>query len=291
MTSADLPREAVAAAVLAALREDLGGEGDITSDAVVPEVETATAVIVARDAGVLAGVPVAKECFSRVNARLRPLLADGERIGAGTEVARVGGALRAILAAERTALNFLGRLSGIATQAARFVEAVAGTGAVVRDTRKTTPGLRVLEKYAAAVGGVIPHRMGLFDGLFIKDNHVAAAGGVAEAIRRSRAARPGASLICEVESPAQAEEAAAAGAEEVLLDNMGLEAMKDAVARVDGRAHVEASGGIALENARAVAETGVDSISAGAITTGARWLDLSLEVEETMELPMLPEEG
>jgi nicotinate-nucleotide pyrophosphorylase (carboxylating) len=218
-------------------------------------------------------------------------MADGERIETGTVVARVGGALRAILAAERTALNFLGRLSGIATQAARFVEAVAGTGTVVRDTRKTTPGLRVLEKYAAAVGGAVPHRMGLFDGLFIKDNHVAAAGGVDEAIRRARAARPGTPLICEVETPAQAEEAVLAGAEEVLLDNMDLAQMKDAVARVGGRARVEASGQITLENARAVAETGVDSLSAGAITRDAPWVDLSLEVEETMELPMLPEEG
>ncbi|HEX6261931.1 MAG TPA: carboxylating nicotinate-nucleotide diphosphorylase, partial [Actinomycetota bacterium] len=193
------------------------------------------------------------------------------------------------LAAERTALNFLGRLSGVATQAARFVEAVGGTGVVVRDTRKTTPGLRALEKYAAALGGVTPHRAGLFDGILIKDNHVAAAGGVAAAVRAAKAARPDLRVECEVETPEEAEAAVAAGAEEVLLDNMPLEAMREAVARVAGRAQLEASGGVTLENARAVAETGVDALSSGAITHGGSWLDLSLEVLEDVDLPA--EEG
>ncbi|HEX6208448.1 MAG TPA: carboxylating nicotinate-nucleotide diphosphorylase, partial [Actinomycetota bacterium] len=190
---------------------------------------------------------------------------------------------------ERTALNFLGRLSGVATQAARFVEAVGGTGVVVRDTRKTTPGLRSLEKYAAALGGVTPHRAGLFDGILIKDNHVAAAGGVAEAVRAAKASRPDLRVECEVETPEEAEAAVGAGAEEVLLDNMPLEAMREAVARVAGRARLEASGGVTLENARAVAETGVDALSSGAITHGAPWLDLSLEVLEDVDLPA--EEG
>lgn len=285
----DLPREVVAAAALAALREDLGAEGDVTSAAVIPEVQTARARIVARSSGVLAGLPLAKECFSRVNARFRSLKEEGERLAAGDEVAFVGGALRAILAAERTALNFLGRLSGVATQASRFVDAVRGTGVVVRDTRKTTPGLRALEKYAAQLGGVTLHRAGLFDGMFIKDNHVAAAGNVAEAVRRAREARPDLPVICEVETPEQAEEAASAGAADVLLDNMSLEAVREAVARVAGRARVEASGGVTLETARAVAETGVDALSAGAITHAAPWIDLSLEVLEDVELPR--EEG
>jgi nicotinate-nucleotide pyrophosphorylase (carboxylating) len=279
----------VATAVLGALREDLGAEGDVTSTAVIPEVQTARARIVARSAGLLAGLPLAKECFSRVNARFRPSKEDGDRLAPGDEVAIVGGALRAILAAERTALNFLGRLSGVATQASRFVEAVRGTGVVVRDTRKTTPGLRLLEKYAAELGGATPHRAGLFDGVFIKDNHVAAAGGVAEAVRRAKAARPDLPVVCEVETPDQAEEAASAGAEDVLLDNMSLEAMRAAVERVGGRARVEASGGVTLDTARAVAETGVDALSSGAITHAAPWIDLSLEVLEDVDLPA--EEG
>ena len=290
MTHPDLPREVVAAAVLTALREDLGAEGDITSDAVIPEVETGRAVIVAKARGVLAGVPLAKECFSRVNARFRARMEDGDTLEPGSVVAHVGGALRAILAAERTALNFLGRLSGVATTARAFVEAVRGTDVEVRDTRKTTPGLRVLEKYASAVGGAVPHRTGLFDGVLVKDNHVTVAGSVAEAVRRAREARPGVRLICEVESPEQADEAVEAGADEVMLDNMDPDAMREAVRRVAGRALVEASGGVTLETAAVIAATGVDALSAGAITHAAPWLDLSLEVQETMELPALPEE-
>lgn len=285
----DLDRETIARAALTALEEDLGRPGDVTSEAVIPEEATARARIVSRSSGVLAGLPVAKEVFSRVGARLKPELAEGEGLEPGDVVAVVGGALRSILAAERTALNFLGRLSGIATTAARFVEAVAGTRCEVRDTRKTTPGLRRLEKYAAAVGGCRTHREGLFDGLFVKDNHVAAAGSVTEAIRRARAARPEDPLIVEVESVAEAEESVAAGAQEVLLDNMTVEELKEAVARVGGRARLEASGGVTLENARAVAETGVDSLSAGAITHGAAWLDFSLEVEPDRGLPEEPE--
>lgn len=283
-----LDRETVARAVLAALEEDLGGEGDITSEAVIPEEQTARAVLVSRSAGVIAGLPVAKEVFSRCGARLRPRLSDGDQVSDGDVVAVAGGALRSVLAAERTALNFLGRLSGVATQAARFVDAVGGL-AQVRDTRKTTPGLRRLEKYAAEVGGASPHRVGLFDGLFIKDNHVAAAGGVAEAIARARGARPGVPMIVEVETPADALVAAEAGAEEVLLDNMTIDELRESVALVGGRARLEASGGVTLANARAIAETGVDSISTGAITHAAPWLDLALEVEDDVELPFEPD--
>lgn len=290
MTAVPPPeKEAVARAVLAALQEDLGALGDVTSQAVIPEEETARAVILARSEGVLCGLPVAKEVFSRVGARLRPAMEEGAGLRPGAEVAVVGGALRAILAAERTALNFLGRLSGVATQARRFVDAVAGTGAVVRDTRKTTPGLRALEKYAARVGGAQNHRRGLFDAILLKDNHVAAVGGVVAAVRRGKDARPDLPLIVEVETPEEAEAAAAAGAEEVLLDNMAPETMRQAVARVRGRARLEASGGVTLETVRAVAETGVDTISAGGITHAATWLDFSLEVQPDVALPEEPD--
>jgi nicotinate-nucleotide pyrophosphorylase (carboxylating) len=273
-----LSREDILRVVVPALEEDLGRDGDVTSAAVIAEEATASAVVLSRSDGVVAGLPVAKEVFGRVGARIRPAVSDGDRIEPGRRVAEVGGPLRAILAAERTALNFLGRLSGVATEAARYVAAVEGTGVRVRDTRKTTPGLRVVEKEAARIGGCEIYRTGLFQGLFLKDNHVAAAGGVAEAVRRARRARPDLRVLVEVETPEQAEEAVAAGAEEVLLDNMGLEELKETVARVGGRARLEASGGITLENVRAVAETGVDAVSVGAITHAAPWLDFSLEV-------------
>jgi nicotinate-nucleotide pyrophosphorylase (carboxylating) len=282
-------KEAVARPVLAALEEDLGVAGDLTSEAVIPEEATARAAIVSRSEGVVCGLPVAKEVFSRVGARLRPRIEEGATVRPDDEVAVVGGALRAILAAERTALNFLGRLSGVATQARRFVDALEGTEVTVRDTRKTTPGLRALEKYAARIGGAENHRMGLFDALFVKDNHVAAAGGVAEAVRRARAAHPELPLIVEVETPEEAEAAAGAGATEILLDNMEPDAMREAVARVGGRALVEASGGVTLETIRDIAATGVDTISAGAITHGATWLDFSLELQPEVALPEEPE--
>lgn len=275
----ELDREVVRRAAALALGEDLGGAGDVTSAAVVEEGGETRAGIEARSGGTLAGSPVAAEVFAQTGARFLRLARDGDVIVPGQVIARVEGPLRAILAAERTALNFLGRLSGVATQAARFVAAVGDTGVRVRDTRKTTPGLRALEKYAASVGGCDVHRMGLFEGMFLKDNHVAAAGGVTEAVRRAREARPDLPVLVEVETPEQAEEAVRAGAEQLLLDNMTLEQVRRTVARVGGRARLEASGGITLENARAVAETGVEAISAGAITHGAPWLDFSLEVE------------
>lgn len=277
----ELDRETILGAVLRALEEDLGREGDVTSDTVIPEEETAAGVITTRSAGILCGIPVAKEVFSRVACRLRALAKDGDRVRPGDEVAEVGGALRSILAAERTALNFLGRMSGVATEASRYVEAVAGTGVSVRDTRKTSPGLRALEKYAAAVGGCEIHRMGLFEGIFLKDNHIRASGGVAEAVRRARDGRPDLPVLVEVETPEEAEEAVAAGADEILLDNMEVEALKESVMRVGGRARLEASGGITLENVRAIADTGVDAVSSGAITHDARWLDFTLHLKES----------
>lgn len=286
-----LDRETVAEAVLRALAEDLGEEGDVSSAAVIPEERTARASIVSRSEGVLAGLPVAKEVFSRLGARMRTRMKDGDRVGPGDVVAEAGGALAAILGAERTALNFLGRLSGVATRTAAYVEAVAGTGAAVRDTRKTTPGLRALEKYAVGVGGGEPHRTGLHQGVFLKDNHVLAVGGVGEAVRRARAARPDLPLLVEVETPEAAEEAVEAGATDVLLDNMSPAELRDAVGRIGGRARVEASGGITLERVRAVAETGVDAVSAGDITHGAPWLDYSLEVQPEADLPEEPEPG
>lgn len=285
----ELEREVVADAVLRALAEDLGEEGDVSSAAVIPEEQTARAVIVSRSEGVLAGMAAAKEAFSRVGARLRLRKRDGDPVAPGDVVAEAGGGLGAILAAERTALNFLGRLSGVATRASAYVEAVRGTGVAVRDTRKTTPGLRALEKHAARVGGCEPHRMGLHEGVFLKDNHVVAAGGVAEAVRRARRARPDLPLLVEVETPDQAEEAVAAGATDVLLDNMGPGEMKESVRRVDGRARVEASGGITLDTVRAAAESGVDAVSVGDLTHGAPWLDFSLDVQPDADLPDEPE--
>lgn len=275
----ELDREDILGAVLPALQEDLGAAGDVTSQAVIPEAETGAAVIVAGSKGLLAGMPVAAETFSRVNCRMRAGAKDGDPVEPGSQIARVGGAIRGILAAERTALNFLGRLSGIATEASRFVEALAGTKVVVRDTRKTTPGLRVLEKYAASVGGCEIYRHGLFEGVFLKDNHVRAVGGVDEAIDRAKKGRPDLRILIEVQTAKQAQEAASAGADEILLDNMTVAELKEAVARVNGRARLEASGGITLRNVRKIADSGVHAVSAGAITHAAPWLDFSLRLE------------
>ncbi|MGH2738958.1 MAG: carboxylating nicotinate-nucleotide diphosphorylase [Actinomycetota bacterium] len=275
----ELDREEILRVVLPALQEDLGAAGDVTSQTVIPEAETGAARIVAGSNGLLAGMPVAAEVFSRVNCRLRAGAKDGDEIEPGAEIARIGGAVRGMLAAERTALNFLGRLSGIATMAHRYVQAVAGTKVAVRDTRKTTPGLRVLEKYAAAIGGCEIYRRGLFEGVFLKDNHVRAVGGVENAIDRAKKGRPDLRILIEVSTPKQAEEAASAGADEILLDNMTVADLKEAVTRVNGRAALEASGGITLRNVRKVAETGVHAVSVGAITHAAPWLDFSLHLE------------
>ncbi len=263
------------------LREDLG-HGDLTSALLIPEDQKGRGVILAKEEGVLAGLEVARAVFARVEAQVvfTPLAKDGKALQVGQEVARLEGPLRGILAGERLALNLLQRLSGIATLTRRYVEAVEGTGAVILDTRKTTPGLRALEKYAVRVGGGRNHRFGLFDGILIKDNHIRAVGSVKEAVRRAKAQAPH-SLKVEVEVTALEElrEALEAGADLILLDNMDLETIREAVRLARGRALLEASGGMSLDRVRAVAETGVDYISVGALTHSARALDLSLELE------------
>jgi len=263
-----------------ALEEDLGS-GDVTSIATIPEDMTCTATIIAKELGVVAGLPVVLEVFRRVDPTVRVELVaeDGDRITEiPTTLARIEGSARSVLAAERVSLNILGHLSGVATATRRYVDAVEGTGAGILDTRKTLPGLRLLDKYAVVCGGGINHRIGLHDAILIKDNHLDIAGGVAAAVEAARAAYPDLNLTVEVERDDQLREAIDSGAERIMLDNMSPERMRNAVALVAGRAEVEASGGITLDNVREVAETGVDVISIGAITHSATWLDVSLEV-------------
>ncbi|MEJ0012268.1 MAG: carboxylating nicotinate-nucleotide diphosphorylase [Bauldia sp.] len=270
----------VETAVRAALAEDLGTAGDITSAATVPVAATATATFGARKAGVLAGLPLAEAAFRAVDPSLKfeYALHDGDRIAAGAVAARVAGNARAVLAGERVALNYLCQLSGIATATAALVAAVKHTHAVILDTRKTTPGLRMFEKYAVACGGGQNHRLGLYDAILIKDNHIAVAGGVAEAVRRARAHAPNVKLEVEVASLAELDQAMAGHPDIVMLDNMTLADMREAVARVAGRAKLEASGNVTLETIRPIAETGVDYISSGWITHSAPALDLGLDV-------------
>jgi len=268
-----------------ALAEDGAGE-DITTDALVPPELRGSAVIVAKEAGVVAGLPVAAAVFHAADPSLnfQPRVSEGARVAAGETVAQVEGRVASILRAERVALNFLQRLSGIATATARLVEAVAGLPTRILDTRKTTPGLRTLERYAVRRGGGQNHRYNLADGILIKDNHWRAVHAqsedIAGAVRRLRERAPkGLRVEVEVTSLAEAEEALAAGADILLLDNMGPEEMRQVVELARGRAQTEASGGITLRNVRAVAETGVDYISVGAITHSAPALDISLELE------------
>jgi nicotinate-nucleotide pyrophosphorylase (carboxylating) len=257
------------------LAEDVG-EGDLTSLAVIDEDATCTARLLVKEPGVVCGLVVAAEVFDRLGATLEPLVADGDAVDAGP-VAHVEGPARGVLAGERLALNVLGRLSGIATLTRRYVDAVAGTGAIILDTRKTTPGLRGLEKHAVACSGGQNHRLGLYDGILIKDNHLRVAGSLAEAVGRAK--ETGALVEVECDTLAQVREALAAGADSILLDNMSLPELREAVELSGGQARLEASGGVTLDTVRAVAETGVDSISIGALTHSARALDVSLEVE------------
>lgn len=265
-----------------ALREDLG-PGDITTESVVPETLWARAEFIAKEEGVVAGLPVAGQVFKQLDpeTEFRAEVTEGSAVKAGAVLAVVAGRARTILAGERVALNFVRHLSGIATRTRRLVAAVEGLHAVVLDTRKTTPGLRALEKYAVRAGGGRNHRFGLFDGILIKDNHIRAAGGIREAVARARARAPHTLKVeVEVQSLDEVEEALAAGADIIMLDNMPVAAMREAVRRIGGRAVVEASGGITEENVREVAATGVDFISAGALTHSARALDISLEIVE-----------
>jgi nicotinate-nucleotide pyrophosphorylase (carboxylating) len=277
-----LPRLLVECAVAAALDEDLSAAGDITTDAIIPADATATAAIVARRAGVVAGLDLAEAAFKALDPDIRftRIVADGGGVAAGGKIVTVSGKTRAILSAERTALNFLGRLSGIATLTAAYVKAVEGTGARIACTRKTTPGLRALEKYAVRAGGGTNHRFGLYDAVLVKDNHIAAAGGIAGALARLRS-RAGHSVRIEVEVDTldQLAEALKFPIDAVLLDNMDAATLREAVKLVAGRAVTEASGGVTLENVREIASTGVDVISAGALTHSPRNLDSSLEWE------------
>ena len=263
----------------AALREDMP-EGDVTSESVVPPGAVSEAVILAKEEGVLAGLPVARRVFEMIDAGIgfAEDVQDGRSFKKGDILARLNGSTLALLKGERTALNFLQRMSGIATATRRFVDAVQGTRTRILDTRKTTPGLRLLEKFAVAAGGGKNHRMSLSDMALIKDNHLRHVGSITEAVRRARAAvRPGVRIEVETNDIAQVREALDAGADMIMLDNMPLETMREAVALVAGRIPLEASGNMTLERVRAVAETGVDYISVGALTHSVRAVDISLE--------------
>ncbi len=267
--------------VRSALEEDLGRASDITSDLVIPPDTKVSAKLVARKAGVIAGVVAAECAFSLVDSSIafHCELPDGSPCGGGSEIAKIEGPARALLTAERVALNFVGHLSGIATATHALVSAVKGTKARIVDTRKTTPGLRPLEKYAVRCGGGFNHRFGLDDAVLIKDNHIAVAGSITEAVRRARAGTAHMTKIeVEVDTLAQLEEALSVGADTILLDNMSLDDLRRAVALSRGRALLEASGGVTLGAVRGIAETGVDYISSGSITHSAPSLDVALDL-------------
>lgn len=266
--------------VRSALLEDLGRAGDLTTDAIVPANAQAELRLVARQEGVLAGLDMARLAFRALDAqsRFEPVLRDGSELAPGQEIARIHGSARAILTAERVALNYLCHLSGVATATASIARAISAYGARVTCTRKTMPGLRALQKYAVRVGGGSNHRFGLDDAVLIKDNHIALAGGVAEALARARAGVGHMVQIqLEVDTLEQLEVALSLGVEVVLLDNMDLDTLRTAVSMARGRAVTEASGRITPETARAVAETGVDQIAVGWITHSARVLDIGLD--------------
>lgn len=278
---APLPDFLIEEAAARALKEDLGDAGDITSNAVIPSSRQARAVIAARKPGIIAGADIARAAFRLVDPSLsvRVEKGDGARIASGESALVIEGRAHSILTAERVALNFMGHLSGVATATAALVEAVKGTGAKIVCTRKTTPGLRAFEKHAVRCGGGFNHRFGLYDAAMIKDNHIAAAGGVAPALKAARTAFGHMVKIeIEVDSLAQLEEALREGADVVLLDNMAPEDLRRAVALTGGRAVLEASGNVTVSTVRAIAETGVDYISSGWITHSAPSLDLGLDV-------------
>jgi nicotinate-nucleotide pyrophosphorylase (carboxylating) len=263
-----------------ALGEDIG-PGDITTDNLVAPDAQGTGTIVAKQALVIAGLTVAESVFKTLEPGIefKAMYSDGDRVAAGSEVVRLKGSLSALLKGERTALNFLQRLSGIATQARDYVEEVAGTGVKLVDTRKTTPGWRVLEKYAVRMGGAHNHRMGLYDGVLIKDNHIAVCGGIANAVTQARRAI---SHLVKVEVEAasleEVQEALAAGADIIMLDNMDLRQIEAAVRLIDKKALVEVSGGVTRKRLRELAQTGVDLISIGALTHSAVAVDLSMNI-------------
>ncbi|MGB4504028.1 MAG: carboxylating nicotinate-nucleotide diphosphorylase [Syntrophaceticus sp.] len=277
-----LPLWYIDEAVRRALVEDVG-KGDLTTNALVPENARAQGVIYSKAHGILAGMSAAERTFQYLDPQIEINweLVDGSRLVPGSVIARVKGKGRALLTAERVALNFLQRLSGIATATREILKILEGTKAQLIDTRKTTPGLRLLEKYAVRAGGGCNHRLGLDDGVLIKDNHIKIAGGIKEAIRRAKAGVPHTIKIeVEVESLAQLKDALDAGADIIMLDNMSLDTMREAVRITAGRVPLEASGGISKETIRKVAETGVDLISVGAVTHSAKALDISMDIGE-----------
>jgi nicotinate-nucleotide pyrophosphorylase (carboxylating) len=265
--------------VRATLAEDLGEGGDVTSAATVPADARLTAVMATREAVVVAGLPLAMLFFRALDpdAVIEELVADGAKAPAGTELMRVSGNARKLLAAERSALNSVQHLTGIATATRAYVEAIAGTGCTLLDTRKTIPGLRVLEKYAARMGGATNHRMRLDDGILIKDNHVAVCGGVAHAVAAAKAYGSALPVQVEVDRIDQIEPALAAGADRLLLDNMPPPVLREAVALVAERVPTEASGGVRLDTIRAIAETGVTYVSVGRITQSSPAADIGLD--------------
>ena len=280
MVLSPLPLGLVDKAVEAALSEDLGLAGDITTDACVPADARAVAILAARRSGVISGLQLAEAAFKSIDADVgfECVVQDGAQVAPGDEVARISGKARALLTAERVALNFMGRMSGIATLTRSYVEAIAATGAFIADTRKTTPGLRAFEKYAVRCGGGHNHRTGLFDAILIKDNHIVAAGGAAQAIAAARA--HGGHMVkveIEVDTLEQLRAVLPFGPDVVLLDNMSLDELREAVSLAKGKVLLEASGGVNLETVRGIAETGVDLISVGALTHSAPVLDLGLD--------------
>jgi nicotinate-nucleotide pyrophosphorylase (carboxylating) len=277
----DLAPEIVAC-IRRALAEDIGA-GDATTDSIVPTEATSHGQIIAKQTGVIAGLDVTAAVFRQVDERVQftPLVAEGAAVANREPVASVVGPARGLLTAERTALNFLGRMSGIATLTRRFVDEIAGTAAAILDTRKTAPGLRLLDKLAVARGGGQNHRIGLYDMILIKDNHIDFAGSLAEAVHRARAAHTGLEIEVEARTLDDVRAALDLGVERILLDNMTLQEMRSAVVMAGGRAKLEASGNVTLANVRAIAETGVDYISSGALTHSAKVFDVSFELEKS----------
>lgn len=283
LTAAGLDPDALEVLIALAVDEDLDGGVDVTTVATVPADQRATLDLVARRPGTIAGVPVAAAVFSVVcgdDVRIDQRASDGDQVEAGAVILSVAGRTHGLLQAERPALNLLGHLSGIATATRAWVDAVAGTSAAIRDTRKTTPAMRRLEKYAVRCGGGVNHRMSLSDAALVKDNHVIAAGGVAEAFALVRRDFPGIAVEVEVDSLEQLDEVLAAGADLVLLDNFTPDQMREAVRRNAGRARLEASGGLSLDVAADVASTGVDYLAVGALTHSAPVLDIGADLRQ-----------
>lgn len=267
--------------ILRALKEDMP-MGDLTTDSTVPADEVCAANLIAKEAGVVAGLDVFERVFTLLDSKIyiERYINEGDRVEAGTRIMHISGNARAMLKAERTALNLLQRMSGIASATRKFADVLEGTKSKIVDTRKTAPGLRYLDKYAVRVGGGTNHRFCLSDGILIKDNHIKAAGGITEAVKRARAMAPHTIRIeVETESMDMVKEALEAGADIIMLDNMSIEAMKEAVDFINGRALTEASGNITLDRAEAIAKTGVDLISSGSLTHSVKAMDISLRFE------------